>query len=547
MVYTPKIRKEPRVVSDEKPGRGPQPQPERDIAAELRAVLRQQAILDAREKFMPFVKFTSPDPEDPNDVERSRYKNARHHDAIARVLEEVEKGDIKQLILTMPPRHGKSELTTRRFPAWYAGRNPRQNVVVATYSDTFAEDFGREVRGIMTSPPYKQAFPDVRLMKGSAAADRLQTVQGGMLTFVGRGGALTGRGAHVLIIDDLIKDDKEASSQAVRDQAWNWFTKVAMTRRMGKKIVVVIMTRWHSDDIVGRITDLENPLCNRIEAQKWKIINLPAIAEDDDPLGRKPGEALWPDGPDEFDAEFLASQQRLDPLGFSALYQQRPSAADGVMFRRENVRWYDPENLPAELRVYAASDHALSEKERRDYTVLLTAGVDKQSNLYLLDCYWQRASSDKVVEAMLNTAAIRKPLLWWAGRDHITKSVGPFLRKRMMETNVFFNLVEVTPAGDKETRAQSIAARMALGLVWFPKGAPWAEKAVEELMRFPNGTHDDFVDAFALFGLGLQSQFAASTPASARNAEPKSGTFGWIKWHEKKVKQHEQHSERAGW
>jgi predicted phage terminase large subunit-like protein len=518
----------------------------RQLEKQILALKRQKAIFDARQKFMPFVKFTMPDPEDPDDVEKSRYKNARHHDAIARVLEEVEKGEIPQLILCMPPRHGKSELTTRKFPAWVAGRNPRENVVVATYSDTFAEDFGREVRGLMFSPAFKQVFPNVRLMKGSAAADRLQTTVGGLMTFVGRGGALTGRGAHTLIIDDLIKDDKEAGSQAVRDQAWNWFTRVAMTRRMGKKRVIVIMTRWHSDDIVGRITDPENPFYDPIEAKKWKIINLPALAEDDDPLGRERGEPLWPDGPDRFDVDFLQSQSRLDPLGFSALYQQRPSAADGVLFKRENVRWYDPEDLPADLRMYAASDHALSEKERRDYTVLLAAGVDQRANLYLTDCYWERASTDKVVEAMLQTAALRKPLLWWAGRDHITKSIGPFLRKRMIETGTFFNLVEVSPSGDKESRAQAIAARMALGLIWFPKGAPWAERAVEELMRFPNGTHDDFVDAFALFGLGLQSQVPASVP-NRQTKEPKYGTMGWIKWHEKKLKQHFSGSERSGW
>jgi predicted phage terminase large subunit-like protein len=519
---------------------------QRDMDAQLSMLLRQKAVISASEKFMPFVKYTSPDPEDPNDITRSRYKNAKHHDAIARVLEEVEKGEIKQLILTMPPRHGKSELTTRRFPAWYVGRNSRQNVVVATYSDEFAQDFGREVRGIMQSQQYKQIFPHVKLMRGSAAADRLQTIDGGMLTFVGRGGALTGRGAHCLIIDDLIKDDKEASSQAVRDQAWNWFTKVAMTRRMGKKLVIVIMTRWHSDDIIGRLTDPENPSYNHIEAQKWKIINLPALAEDDDPLGRAPGQALWPDGPDQFDEEFLQSQQRLDPLGFSALYQQRPSAADGVLFKREHIKWYDPKDLPPDLRMYCASDHAISEKERRDYTVLLAAGVDKQSRLYLTDCYWQRAAPDKVVEAMLQMASMRKPLLWWAGRDHITKSIGPFLRKRMVETQVFFNLVEVTPSGDKESRAQSIAARLSMDLVYFPKGATWAEKAVEELMRFPNGTHDDFVDAFALFGLGLQSQFAAA-PARQKTDIPKYGTLGWVKYWDKKQRQHESLAQRGGW
>jgi predicted phage terminase large subunit-like protein len=308
------------------------------------------------------------------------------------------------------------------------------------------------------------------------------------------------------------------------------------------------MTRWHSDDIVGRLTDSENPCYNPLEAARWKIINLPALAEEDDPLGREPGEPLWPDGPDQFDAEFMEQQKRLDPLGFSALYQQRPSAADGVLFRRDNIRWYSPDELPENLRMYCASDHALSEKERRDWTVLLAGGVDPQARLWLTNCFWERVSADKAVEAMLSMANITKPLLWWAGRDHITKSIGPFLYKRMLETNTYFQLIEVPPNGDKEMRAQAIAARLAIGLVYFPKGQPWAERAVEELMKFPNGTHDDFVDAFALFGTGLQHQHAASKPVSDPNREPaNTRSFGWLKWHEKQVAQRQMHSVRGGW
>ena len=348
--------------------------------------------------------------------------------------------------------------------------------------------------------------------------------------------------SNCLIIDDLIKDDKEASSQAIRDQAWQWFTKVAMTRRMGKKLVIVIMTRWHQDDIVGRLTDPENPAYNSIEAQKWKIINLPAIAEDDDPLGRKPGEALWPDGPDKFDLDFLASQQRLDPLGFSALYQQRPSAADGVLFRREHLRFYD--EPPKDLRVYAASDHAVSVAARRDFTVLLVVGVDRQNNIYLLDCWWKRAHTDEVVEQILLMARMRKPLIWWAERGHISKSIGPFLRKRMAETNTFFTLREVTPVGDKEQRAQSFAGRMSMGYVWLPKNAPWTEKAINELLGFPNATHDDFVDTCSLIGLGLQAQTPAAVTAQKKT--PKSGTFGWIKWAEKVQREFDLEQEAGG-
>jgi predicted phage terminase large subunit-like protein len=508
------------------------------LRSQVALLERQAAALEARERFMPFIKFTSPDPENPNDVKKSKYKNAKHHDALARVIEEVEKGEIPFLILTMPPRHGKSEQVSRRFPAWFIGRHPEQNVIVSTYSDTFAEDFGAEVRGIMNSPSYKQIFPNVKLQRGGTAKDRLQTTAGGLLFFVGRGGGLTGRGGHVLICDDLIKDDKEASSPAIRDQAWSWFTKVAMSRRMGRKLVIMTFTRWHSDDPIGRLTDPENPHYNAKLAKKIKIIELPAIAEDDDPLGRKPGEPLWPDGPDKFDLEFLHEQQALDPLGFAALYQQRPSVMDGDLFKRENVRYYSDDDLPKDLRAYAASDHAVGTKQRNDPSCLLTVGVDKQSNIYLLDCYWQRQKTDIVTEQMLDMAVLRKPLLWWAEKGHISMSIGPFLRKRMGERGTYINIREVVPSGDKATRAQSFAGRFAMGKVFFPKGKPWVERAINELLSFPNGLHDDFVDTCSLIGLGLQSQFKPGSGAgTTRKPEPKFGSVDWLRQNDKWAKE----------
>ncbi|KQO69527.1 hypothetical protein ASF22_02655 [Methylobacterium sp. Leaf87] len=505
---------------------------ERDRLAGIRALERHAAALKSADRFMPFVKFTMPDPEAPDDVNRSRYKNARHHDAIARVLEEVEKGEIQFLILTMPPRHGKTQLVSRHLPAWFIGRHPDQNVVVAAYGDELAMDIGAEVRAIMGTTQYRYAFPGVQLRRGGAAKDRIQTTKGGLMVFVGRGSSLTGRGAHLLIIDDLIKDDKEAQSQTIRDQAWSWFTKVAMTRRMGKKLVVMTFTRWHADDPIGRLTNdnaEENPYFNPALAKKIRVINFPAYAEEDDPLGRPVGAPLWPDGPDQFDETFLEEQRAIDPLGFSALYQQRPSVADGVLFRRENIRRYHPVDLPKNLRYYAASDHALGLKQRNDPSCFGLAGVDEDGNLYLTQVDWRKMPTDAAVESMLVMAGgTNRPLLWWAERGHISQSIGPFLRKRMQETGTYINIREVTPVGDKAQRAQSIAARIAQGKVFLPIGPRWADAAIEQLMAFPNAAHDDFVDMMSLFGLGLQSQFRASAPAK-KPEEPAFGTLGWVK------------------
>lgn len=512
-----------------------------ELRKHVKLLAREAAAREARDRFMPFIKFTSPDPDDPNDCTKSKYKNARHHDATARVIEEVEKANIPFLILCEPPRHGKSEQVSRRLPAWYIGRHPTHSVIVSTYSDTFAEDFGGEVRTIMQSPAYKQIFPNVRLKRGGTAKDRLEVDGGGKLFFVGRGGGLTGRGGHLLICDDLIKDDKEASSKAIRDQAWSWFTKVAMPRRMGKKLVIMTFTRWHADDPIGRLTDPENPCYNAKLAAKIKIINMPAIAEEDDPLGRAVGEALWPDGPDKFDLDFLEEQQLLDPTGFAALYQQRPSAADGDMFLRENIHYYDPVDVPRDLRIYTASDHAVGTAQRNDPSCFLTVGIDRQSNIWLLDCYWRRAKTDVAVEAMLDMAQLHKPLLWWAEKGHISKSIGPFLRKRMVERGPFINIREVTPVDDKVTRAQSIAGRVAMGKVFWPRNATWTTRSVDELLAFPKGLHDDFVDALSHIGLGLQSQFKPGKSKIGHNGgpplEPAFGTVSWLKHHDKWAKE----------
>lgn len=338
---------------------------------------------------------------------------------------------------------------------------------------------------------------------------------------------------NCLICDDLIKDDKEAQSQAIRDQAWNWFTKVAMSRRMGMKLVILTFTRWHSDDPIGRLTDPENPHYNEALARKIKIINFPAIAEEDDPLGRAPGDALWPEL---YDLDFLEEQRGLDPLGFAALYQQRPSLLDGDLFKRENIRFYD--RLPDTLRYYAASDHAVGTGQRNDPSCFIKIGIDERDDIYITDVVWKKMPTDQAVEAMLamgrgNSA----PLRWWAERGHISKSIGPFLRKRMLETGTYLNIAEVTPVADKAQRAQSIAARVAMGKVYFPRTAPWAEKAINEMMAFPNGTHDDFCDALAYIGLGLQSQFrpGKNVAQERRDAQPKFGTLAWVKMADKQA------------
>lgn len=498
-----------------------------DAKEQLRAVERLLKIRASKNSLIDFTQLMMPVPEDPDDATKSRYDAQYFHRAIAAALEEVEAGRCRKLILTIPPRHGKTRLASNMFPAWYIGRDPYRSFIFGTYNQPFADDQGREVRGILTSPLYSQVFPEVHLRKGEAASDRLKTEEGGLLAFVGRGGTITGRGADLIVIDDPIKGTKEADSPTIRDELWKWYQNDIISRFMTDEgVIIIIQTRWHEDDLVGRLTNPENPYYDPHEAAQWKIINIPAIAEVDDVLGRKVGEALWPT---RFSVEHLEHKRKTNPRGFASLYQQRPSPEDGDYFKASMFRTYNPGELPDRLRIYVGSDHAVGKKQRNDETCILIAGVCDKGVAWLLDCWWQRADTYAVTEAMLKIMQTWHPITWWSGKDHITKSIGPFLRKRMLETNTFVSIVELPDNEDKEQKAQSFQGRMSMGMVRFPKAAWWYERARDQMLKFPNGTFNDFVDAGANLGRGLPFLHGAGAKAREMKGAPKVGTLGWVK------------------
>lgn len=497
-----------------------------DIRRQVAAAERMLRLKKARVDMLEFTKLTMPDPASPDDIDASKYEPAKHHEVIAAALEEVEAGRMLRLIITMPPRHGKSELASKRFPAWFIGKDPSREVILATYNANFAQDFGRKVRDIIEMKVFGQIFPGSTLKNKAKAADRLEMDENGLAHFVGTGGSLTGRGADCLIIDDAIKSRVDANSKSFRDKQWEWFTQVAMTRLLPMGRVVIIMTRWHEDDLVGRLTDPSNPCYNRDEAAVWKVLSLPAIADEGDPMGRKNGEALWPE---RYPLPVLEAQRRLDPTGFSALYQGKPTPDDGDYFTREMLVGYRPGEMPDNLRWYAASDHAVATTQDADKTCMGCVGVDEDGDVWIPpDIFWRRARTDVVVDGMLDQMERHRPIWWWAERGHISKAIGPFLRKRMQERNIYCAIDEVVPAKDKQTRAQAIRGRMAMGKVHFPKFASWWGDAEAELLKFPAARHDDFVDWLAHIGMGLAKTISAQ-PETLKDTGPKTGTLAWIK------------------
>lgn len=491
---------------------------------------RKKAILEARRHLLPFVRLMRPDPNDVSDATRTRYVTKPVHELIANELEALVRGDITRLIINTAPRHGKTDLASRALPAWVLGKHPDWAFILGTYGSDFAKDLGRDVRDFIQSPAYQQVFPGTRLKVDTKAQDKQQTTHGGILYAVGRGSALTGRGANVLGIDDPIKDRVEADSQTIRDRLWTWFWQVAMSRLMDKTgRVVLTQTRWHEDDIVGRLTDPSNPHYNPNEARKWRVIDLPAMAEDNDPLGRRQGAALWPE---RFDEKFLSGIRNSDPRGFSALYQCRPSPDEGSFFQAEDLQVYtSPKQLPKQLRYYAASDHAVGLSQHSDKTAMGVVGMDTEGVLWVLpDLFWKRADANTVVNAIIWYIKRYKPLFWWAERGHITKSIGPFLRTRMLEQQAFATIDEITPSQDKQTRAQAIHGRISMGRVRFPAFADWWPEARRQLLTFPFGSYDDFVDMLSLFGLGLDKQRPASGGRIETREAPQVGTLAWVKW-----------------
>jgi predicted phage terminase large subunit-like protein len=494
----------------------------------LNALQRRRAAIDAKDDLLTFTKLMKPDPDHSDDATRSTYQVALHHRAIAAALEQVEAGKIKRLIINCAPRHGKSELASRMFPAWYAGRHPADSIILATYSDKLSWDFGREVRAIMEDPIYSQVFPDMAL--STASVDRIETNQQGKIFFVGKMSAITGRGANCLIIDDALKDRVEADSLTTRKKLWEWFNQVAKTRLLSSVgSIVIIGTRWVEDDLIGRLTDKLNPDYSPAEGRKWKIIDLPALAKSNkDVLGRKQGEALWPE---RFPVAYLEDMRAADPRGFQALYQGSPTPEKGNFFPADSLKTYTRNMRPPndKLRFYAASDHAVSLSQARDKTCLMVIGVDDENNLWVMeDLVWGHLSTSLMVERMIDLMAKYKPIIWWAERGHISKSIGPFLRKRMLERGTFAGFCEVTAVHDKQTRAQAIRGRIEMGMVYFPASAPWWMEARQEILQFPHGVRDDVVDTLALVGVGLVTH---APPIARRKGkpEPKTGSLGWVR------------------
>ncbi|MEQ9416655.1 MAG: hypothetical protein RJQ08_03830 [Salinisphaeraceae bacterium] len=851
------------------------------LEQQLAAAKRLLHANEAKDSLLRYIQLGMPDPEDPDNVDKSAYEITPQARLLCQVFEKAARGELKRVAVSVGPQLGKSQVLSRNGPAWFSGLNPRKHLMLGTYNQDFADEFGSDVRTIIRSPYHRQVFPQHALARGSQATDYMRTSMGGKLAFVGVGGSGTGKPADMFVVDDPIRNDDDVRSALFRERLWMWFNRVVFTRcHSGSSIVVVhclvgdtpvVMadgtekaiadivpgdevlawdagaqvtkrvlnhasqgvadvfevktgnstivgtarhpvlvetaaghewrrigdiakgdrvvhlgrrqqpavtgrvspddawllgfmfgdgwltyrdttqrgykgrtyprrgivtcfahgdnevlagniramieakfdcsmkrtkfgyyrtevqragrwfhehgltgiaaskrvpdwvfgepeevrgaflngfvaadgcypagtnrvqvglcnpgltrdmrrlatsvghrctnfyryqsalqppnsatpfianhyrvnwrnrtwsepfysspvrsirpagraevfdiqvegaecfiadqmvvhnTRWHEDDLIGRLCDPDHPERNKKYAgiaDNWTYIDIPAVVKDprlaaalgltldvpDDPLvieqfGEVPMAALWEARKG---LAFLAEARRQDPRGFDALYMGRPAPEDGDYFKADEIVEYSADDLPANLRIYAASDHALKTKEANDATCMIVFGVDQRDDVWILEATWGRINTLKQVDAMLDIARRRRPIIWWAGQDHISGSIGPFLRRRMQETGHYFHITELSERGDKEQKAQAIKGRMGQKKVHFPRQAAWFQDAKKELLMFPNGAHDDFVDALANFGRGLGRQVGAAAPVENDN-KPARGTWAHLK------------------
>jgi predicted phage terminase large subunit-like protein len=397
------------------------------------------------------------------------------------MLLDVAAGRIKRLFVSMPPRHGKSELISKYFSSWYLGNFPDHRVILTSYEADFAAQWGRKARDLLEE--WGQPVFGVNVRHDSNAANRWELdghENGGMQTS-GAGGAITGKGANIFIIDDPIKNMEEAESPRIREKIWDWYTSTAYTRLEPEAAMLGIMTRWHDDDLAGRIITQEH--------DEWTVINLPALALDDDPIGRKPGEALWPE---RYPRDVLLGIR--DTVGskvWNALYMGDPVPEGGEIFRSEWWRYYDHEPEPD--YIVQSWDTAFKRGQDNDYSVCTTWGVLPR-DYYLLDLW-----HGKVEYPELRRTALQLYEKWRPSKVLIEdKASGQSLIQELRRSTPI-PLIPIKVDKDKTARAHAATPLIESGMVHLPKRAAWTTELIRECAQFPNGAHDDIVDSITQF------------------------------------------------
>lgn len=453
---------------------------------------------------------------------RPKYNAGWVHADICRRLErfmrQVERGEEPRLLLMCPPRSGKSEIGSRHFAPWVLGQHPDWEIIAASHTSSLSMSFSRYIRDLMRNPAYGAVFPDAVLDPSSQSTENWNLTRGGGYLAAGVGTGITGRGAHVLLLDDLVKDIEAADSITIRDNTWEWYLSTAYTRLAPGGGVIGIMTWWSADDWAGRIQEA----MNAGDGDKFEIVRYPAIneygdeyvLEDDSIVEIQPGR-LVPAGarmtrqqgtaihPARYTTEAMLRIKRNLIAGgqkrvWDALYQQNPVPDEGNFFNKEMFRYYGSPPARSELYVYQAWDFAISEGKESDYTVGVCIGQDHYDNLYILDVRrFRSGDGGYIIDEILDFAATWNADVLGFEDGQIWKAIEFQFQKRCEERRQYPSYELLKPLTDKMVRANPLKGRMQLGKVFFDKHAPYFTDLHKEFLHFPAGKHDDQVDAVA--------------------------------------------------
>jgi predicted phage terminase large subunit-like protein len=412
--------------------------------------------------------------------------DGRHHKVMAKVFEQIARGEKKRVIINMPPRHTKSEFASFLLPAWFLGKYPGKKIIQTSNTAELAVGFGRKVRNLVDSEQYAKIFPNVNLRSDSKAAGRWATNAGGEYFAIGVGGTVTGKGADLLIIDDPHSEQEAAlaaTSPEIFDKVYEWYTSGPRQRLQPGGSIVVVMTRWSKKDLTGRIIQSS---IDKEGNDDWEVIDFPAILPSGNPL--------WP----EFWSleELLALQSELPAGKWNAQYQQSPTSEEGAIVKRDWWRIWEPDRPPVCEFIIQSWDTAFTKSERSDYSACTTWGVfykdenPNDPNVILLDAFKKRMEFPELKEKAFNHYKEWEPDAFIVE----AKASGAPLIFELRAMGI--PVSEFTPSrgNDKMVRINSVSDLFASGKVWAP-GTRWADELIEEMAAFPNSDHDDLVDS----------------------------------------------------